>query len=217
MLNSQDNNINRCWACQKPRAKRKCKATNTFICSQCCGTKRKKEINCPDDCQYIISAKHHWIDKLPITPAQIDFWQSHFDIIHNIEYAMLQIKKTRYTDLKDIEIKEALENLIKTYETETRGIIYEYKSSNYRIQSVIDNIETIINQHRHINPTSNLQPSMVPKTNEVKLRKINLDEIIQSLKFLLGLTRQSVNKNIGNGYFDFLSLFASNTLVDETS
>jgi hypothetical protein len=214
MLNSQDNNINRCWSCQKPHAKRKCIATNSFICSLCCGSKRKRRINCPDDCPYIIKAKQQWLEKLSITPSQFDFWRSHFDIIHNIEYTILTVKNLHH-DLTDVDVKEALENLIKTSETELRGIIYEYKSSNYRIQLIIDSAQNIINQHRHIKTTSKLQSAQQPV--EQKLRKVDLEEIISSLKFILELTRQSINKNISKSYFDFLDLFTNKALVEETS
>jgi len=204
-----------CWVCQKPHAKRKCPAANSYICSLCCGNKRKREINCPDDCDYLVQAQNGWIQKLQISPHQIDYWQSHFDIIHNIGLAALQVKRTRFSDLKGIEIKEALENLIKTYETEERGIIYEYKSSNYRIQSIFDNIQKIINQHRNI-AFSNLQSS-IKTVPERKLRKVKLDEVIAVLKFVLGLVKQCINKDTGNtAYFDFINHFTNNTLIEAT-
>jgi hypothetical protein len=181
----------------------------------CCGNKRKREINCPDECRYLVQAQNGWIQKLQLSPHQIDYWQSHFDIIHNISLAALQVKRTRFSDLKDNEVKEALENLIKTYETEERGIIYEYKSSNYRIQSIFDNIQKIINQHRNI-VFSNLQSSLktVP---ERKLRKVKLDEVIAVHKFILRLVKQSINKDTVNSvYFDFISLFTSNVLIEAT-
>jgi len=203
-----------CWSCQKPNAKRKCLATGKFICSICCGSKRKRKIDCLDNCSYLIKAKQQWLEKLSITSSQFEFWRTHFDIIHNIEYAILAVRNL-HQDLADVEVKEALENLIKTTETEQRGIIYEYKSSNCRIQSIIDSIQNIINQHRHLNTMSQLQstrPSM-----EQKLRKIDLTEIISSLKFILDLTRLSINKDFRKTYFDFLALFTSQTLIKESS
>ncbi len=202
-----------CWICQKPHAKRKCPANNGYICSLCCGSKRKREIRCPDDCQYLIEGKNRWIKKLQITQTQIDFWRNHFDVVHNIEFATLKVKRTQLSDLKNTEIQEAIENLIKTYETEERGIIYEYKSSNYRVQTIIDNIHHIINQHRHITSTQDIRSQSIEK----RLRKVPLYEIITCLKFVLGLVKQSIFKNITDtGYSDFIGHFTSNTLIYET-
>jgi len=209
-----------CWACQKSHAKRKCPAANDYICSLCCGSKRKKEINCPDECQYLAAGKRHWIKKLQISPAQIDFWRTHFDIVHNIQLAILQVKTKRITDLKDFEVKEAFENLIKTYETEERRIIYEYKSSNYRIQTIIDNVQNIINQHRYSEQNTDLSiTSTRPKsgsTQELNLRKVALNELIASLKFVLNLINVTVTKNLSNNaFFDFITHFTSNSLQHE--
>lgn len=201
-----------CWVCQKPHAKRKCPATNNFICSLCCGSKRKKEIDCPDDCQYLIISKNHRIKKIQLVPAQIDFWRNHFDIINNMNFTLLEVKKNRLPDLKNSEVKDAIENLIKTYETEERGIIYEYKSPNYRIQSIYDNIENIINRHRQIAPMQNSQS----QSRENRLRKIQLDEIVDCLKFVSMLIKQSISRNISEtAYFDFIYYFTSNSLIDD--
>lgn len=206
-----------CWVCQKSHAKRKCLAANDYICSLCCGSKRKKEINCPDECQYLAAGKRHWIKKLQISPTQIDFWRTHFDIVHNIDFAILKVKKNQLPKLKDAEVREAIENLISTYETEERGIIYEYKSTNYQVQTLIDNIQSIITRHRNITSPTHFHPQPAKSIAEQKLRRVNSDEIIPCLKFILGLVKGCISKNLSStGYFDFINHFTSNTLISES-
>jgi hypothetical protein len=200
-----------CWSCHKSIAKRKCIATNQYICSICCGTKRKKEIDCPDECQYLTGSRDFWMNKLEIDQAQIDFWRSHYDLVNNFNFTLLSIRKTGQPDLNNNELKEALDNLVKTYETEQRGIIYEYKSANYRIQGLFDALQEIINRHRHIKQNQNIQAP----SEEIKLRKVTLDQIIQCLKFIQGMLKQAMSKNISNtSYFDFISFFTSCQLVE---
>ena len=210
-----------CWACQKPHPRRKCPATNSYICPQCCGSKRKKEINCQDNCEYLAIAKSQWIQKLQLTPQQLDFWRAHFDLIHNIQAAVLSVKRTRFSDIKDIELKDALENLIKTYETEERGVFYEYKSSNYRIQIIIDSIQDIVNQHRGSLQSSRFSLTNIQKSQnlpDTRLRKATLHEIITSLRFMLDLVKQSIAKKVsGRAFFDFLSYFTGDSLITEDS
>ena len=172
----------------------------------------RKKSTVRNDCKYLYSGKNYWVKKLQLTQAQIDFWRNHFDIINNVNFALLEVQKNRFPDLKNSEAKEAIENLIKTYETEVQGIIYEYKSPNYRVQAIYDNIENIINKHRQIVPTQNPQSQPAEK----RLRKILLDEIDACQKFILALIKQSISRNISEtAYFDFINYFTSNFLIDD--
>ncbi|MDT3738854.1 MAG: hypothetical protein RO257_05065 [Candidatus Kapabacteria bacterium] len=48
-----------CLSCNDSKGKRDCPALNGMICSVCCGTKRLKEIQCPDDCLYLESSSNY--------------------------------------------------------------------------------------------------------------------------------------------------------------
>ena len=45
--------------CGTRKARRDCPALGQTICAVCCGTKRLVEIQCPDDCVYLPSAREH--------------------------------------------------------------------------------------------------------------------------------------------------------------
>src|SRR6266566_7931645 len=49
----------KCPLCGRQKARRACPALNQTICSVCCGTKPLTEIQCPDDCVYLTSAREH--------------------------------------------------------------------------------------------------------------------------------------------------------------
>src|SRR5258706_14313451 len=48
-----------CPLCRTRKERRVCPALHQTICAVCCGTKRLVEIQCPDDCVYLTSAREH--------------------------------------------------------------------------------------------------------------------------------------------------------------
>src|SRR3954465_10781805 len=46
-----------CPLCQRRKSTRECPALMQSICSVCCGTKRLVEINCPDSCVHLATAR----------------------------------------------------------------------------------------------------------------------------------------------------------------
>src|SRR4029077_19986597 len=48
-----------CPICHTRKPRRACPALHQTICPVCCGTKRLTEIQCPDDCVYLTSAREH--------------------------------------------------------------------------------------------------------------------------------------------------------------
>ena len=48
-----------CPLCGTRKERRACPALHQTICAVCCGTKRLVEIQCPDDCVYLTSAREH--------------------------------------------------------------------------------------------------------------------------------------------------------------
>jgi len=48
-----------CPLCRSRKERRFCPAVQQTICPVCCGTKRLTEIQCPDDCAYLSSAREH--------------------------------------------------------------------------------------------------------------------------------------------------------------
>lgn len=47
----------KCTLCNRRKPSRRCPAKEAPICSRCCGSKRKKEIECPPECGYLSSGR----------------------------------------------------------------------------------------------------------------------------------------------------------------
>ena len=48
-----------CPSCGRRKGRRDCPALRASICTICCGTKRLVEINCPETCVHLTSAREH--------------------------------------------------------------------------------------------------------------------------------------------------------------
>ena len=124
----------RCVVCQRRRARRGCPALGQQICAVCCGTKRLVEINCPSDCSYLASARTH-------PPAVIQrqrerdlgFLLPTLQGLTSRQHQLLLLlqgflltERPQNPSVVDDDIVHAAKALAETYETASRGIIYEH-------------------------------------------------------------------------------------------
>jgi hypothetical protein len=106
------------------------------ICTVCCGTKRIAEINCPSDCRYLETSRAH-------PPASVQRQQERdlrfalplFQGLTDRQYELLfLIQGFLCTDrpdapvMGDDDIARAAQAMAQTYETASRGIIYEHSA-----------------------------------------------------------------------------------------
>ena len=126
-----------CPACDQRRGRRSCPAFGRQICAKCCGTKRMKEINCPHDCGYLSSAQTHppaviqrqqekdMVFFLPTLQHLSSSQQELLILVLNF----LSKNPLPDTVLIDDEVVHATKALAKTYETASRGIIYQHTAN----------------------------------------------------------------------------------------
>ncbi len=128
-----------CPLCDDRRAKRSCPAVGQQICSVCCGTKRLVEIRCPSDCVYLTSAREHppaavlrqqhrdvgmlaaWLEDLNTRQSQLLFLVVTF---------VKRYQPPELQRLLDDDVVEALGALAGTFETASRGVIYEHRPAS---------------------------------------------------------------------------------------
>ena len=123
-----------CPLCARRRASRDCPATGQRICAVCCGTKRLVEIDCPPDCGYLRSSQAH-------PPAVVQRQRERdmvfmFQAIQGLAERQVEVLalvqghlRTERPDapaLADADVARAARALAETYETASRGIIYEH-------------------------------------------------------------------------------------------
>ena len=143
-----------CPRCNKRAAKRVCPALRTKICAMCCARERMIELACPESCSYLKDARSEVAEREMklrtkdevfakvahgITPRLVPLLLLIESVIVNSHRG---IDGTAMTDLKDSEILEAIENVIKNVETEGSGIIFEHSSRSPRIETLSRQIRT---------------------------------------------------------------------------
>lgn len=51
--------MEKCVSCGRKKGMRDCPALGKIICPACCGTKRKKEISCPEGCEILVGSDRY--------------------------------------------------------------------------------------------------------------------------------------------------------------
>jgi|UniRef100_A0A7C3UNK0 hypothetical protein len=126
-----------CQLCGKRKGKRACPGTGNLICNECCGTKRIKVIECPETCPFLKKSKGYLKDR-KLTQSEIRVRTAFPHFFQNLEKRIIELRKTRFRDLVDSDVKEALEQNLSNLDLQKKGIIYEYKSVNPKVQILSD-------------------------------------------------------------------------------
>jgi len=128
-----------CPLCGARRARRVCPGVNQQICSVCCGTKRLVEIKCPSDCPYLSAAREHPAAAV-VRQQQRDFSrvghimrdlnerQSHLFFL--VATFLTQYEPAELQALIDDDVSEAVMAVAGTFETASRGVIYEHRPTS---------------------------------------------------------------------------------------
>jgi hypothetical protein len=130
---------------------------NQTICAVCCGTKRLVEIQCPDDCVYLASAREH--------PAAVVKRQQEHDVSvllptlqglterqHQL-FFLFQSLIARHTPegfarLVDDDVADAAAAVAATLETAARGVIYEHAAQSRPAQRLAGEITAMLAEMR---------------------------------------------------------------------
>jgi hypothetical protein len=144
----------KCPLCQNRKAKRHCPAKGQQICPVCCGTKREVEIDCPSNCVYLHNGREYESEKIARTgqmPARTPrLWDERFASRHyGVFLALWKVilsERDRFPELIDMDVQAALDALIQTYETLSRGIYYESLPSSAVQRSLYSALESLLDQ-----------------------------------------------------------------------
>ncbi len=129
----------RCDICHKRKGKRLCPALENFICAECCGIKRKKEVNCPLHCQYLAKSKEYLLEKTLLEPEE-KIRKTFPTFFQGLERIITEMRRNRIHNLTDRDVKEALEQSLSNLRIMKKGLIYEYKSPNPKVQFLVDTL-----------------------------------------------------------------------------
>lgn len=145
----------KCFLCNERKAKRYCPAKTRYICAVCCGEKRGIEINCPDDCRYFIKGQNYQqkkITNLRIKKDGIVAFQKKAELYRKdpqlfakIEFALVDAYNQN-NRLLNKDVVSALQIVLKTLKSESKGLLYKHKSEDMVINDLADTLENEVNE-----------------------------------------------------------------------
>ena len=128
-----------CPLCRRRRGRRACPALGHQICPVCCGTKRLTEISCPSDCRYLVSARAHPPavvqrrqegDARFLLPIVDGLGRRQYQLFFVVQETFYRLAETSETQVNDDVVRDTAQALAATYDTASKGIIYEHRPSS---------------------------------------------------------------------------------------
>ena len=153
----------RCPLCSSRPAKRPCPALGREICAVCCGTKREVEITCPRDCRYLASSRSHPPaavrrqqdqDIGALSPALAGLSEPRQQLFL---FTLTLVDRFRGEGLDaadDADAASAAAALAATFETASKGLIYEQRPDTIPAQRMADGIRGVFEQLGRGRPSS---------------------------------------------------------------
>jgi hypothetical protein len=126
-----------CAICETRRPRRSCPAVRGEICAVCCGESREVTLDCPFDCPYLQEARLHQKqpdldpEKFPNKDVEIteEFAGDNAPLFSLVGAALAKIALSS-SSATDLDVREALDAMIRTYRTLESGLIYESRPAN---------------------------------------------------------------------------------------
>jgi len=142
-----------CPLCGVRRARRGCPALGKQICAVCCGTKRLVEIQCPSDCPWLASAREHppavavrqqQRDFGVMLEAMRDFSRRQSQLFLLVTTFLVRYEPPELQRPVDDDVADALGALAATYETASRGVIYEHRPASLAAAQLMNALKPVL-------------------------------------------------------------------------
>lgn len=140
-----------CPLCRARKGKRACPAKGENICAPCCGSKRRVEIACPDDCVYLTGAHAPaWEGRETERRRDLRRFAVHLQPLAErqlglffLTLAGLNGLRGSRRDLDDRRLASALDAFVRTVETREKGVLYEHAPDDVRAAPLLREIEAL--------------------------------------------------------------------------
>jgi hypothetical protein len=140
-----------CPLCRRRKGKRSCPAKGESICATCCGTKRRVQVDCPEDCIYLTGAHAPGWDgreterkrDLRRVAPQLQRLTEVQSQLFLVALVGLSAMRSRRRDLDDRLLGHAVSTFRRTAATRERGILFEHRPDDMRAQGVIQELQAI--------------------------------------------------------------------------
>jgi hypothetical protein len=119
----------------------------------CCGTKRLVEIQCPSDCPWLVSAREHppavavrqqQRDMGVILEGMRDFSRRQSQLFLLVTTFLVRYEAPELQRPRDDDIVEAFGALASTYETASRGVIYEHRPASLAAGQLMNALKPVL-------------------------------------------------------------------------
>ena len=146
-----------CPSCGQRKARRSCPALGQTICTVCCATKRLVEIDCPDDCPHLTSAREHPAaqvkrqqerDVAVLLPSIRPLTERQYQLFFLFHSAIARHTPEGFSRLVDDDVAQAAGAAASTLETAARGVIYEHTPSSVLAQRLSTELTALLGQIR---------------------------------------------------------------------
>ena len=142
-----------CPLCETRRARRGCPALGQQICPVCCATKRLVQIQCPSDCGYLAAAREHpsaaivrqhQRDLGTLMHAMRDLNERQSQLFLLVATALVRYQPPELQTLVDDDVTEAAAALAATFETASRGVIYEHRPASLSAERLAGTLKPVL-------------------------------------------------------------------------
>jgi len=144
----------KCASCEARKGKRNCPSLGNVICSQCCGTKRKKEIDCPEDCFFLGKSRQYFTDRQEakkVSDFELEMKSilqnedQYMDILQNIEFTLYDHYR-KYEAITDRDVERALDYLIEMGKAQMDVPAKFLTDLPFKIQNIVDAVDDVFSQ-----------------------------------------------------------------------
>jgi hypothetical protein len=142
-----------CLLCQQRQARRQCPALGRKICAVCCGTKRLVEIACPPTCGHLAAAEAHppasvrrqqERDLAFIMATREGLSSTQSDLYWAVLTFVAGFRSDALAKIIDEDLAEGAASLAATYETASRGLIYEHRPQSLIAQRFVTDMKAFL-------------------------------------------------------------------------
>ena len=146
-----------CPVCESRKPRRACPALHQTICAVCCGTKRLVEIQCPDDCVYLVSAREHPAavvkrqqehDVSVLLPTLQGLTERQYQLFFLFQSLIARHTPEGFARLVDDDVADAAASVAATLETAARGVIYEHAAQSRPAQRLAGEMTAMLAEMR---------------------------------------------------------------------
>jgi hypothetical protein len=146
-----------CPSCGRRKGRRDCPALRASICTICCGTKRLVEINCPETCIHLTTAREHPAavvkkqqerDVAQLLPTISHLTERQHQLFFLVHSVVARHKPEGFSRLLDEDVAQAAGAVAATLETAGKGVLYEHTPASLPAQRLAKEITAMLAEVR---------------------------------------------------------------------